>query len=236
MGIIMDKYGSPGYFTKIATADTRRKEFDIKNHSIIRSGRQPDFVFVGDSITHYWELAVYFNMKDNLIVNRGIGGDTTEYLKKRFYADVIQLKPKYCIMGIGVNDTTELEEDYWKVVEAKPYDEVLKNAQKNIENIIMQAKSNGITLILTTLLPINVPVYRDEPIRKRYIKEMNLWLKDISERENIILVNYYDAMVDEKTGILLDNIMYEGLHPDGAGYEIMARVLKDTLGKKGIGI
>ena len=60
---------------------------------------------------------------DQLIINRGIAGDTTKYLKKRFYVDAVQLKPKYCILGIGINDSIELEGDYWKKLEPVPYSE-----------------------------------------------------------------------------------------------------------------
>ena len=61
-----------------------------------------------------------------MIINRGIAGDTTKYLKKRFYVDAVQLKPKYCILGIGINDSIELEGDYWKKLEPVPYSEKLK--------------------------------------------------------------------------------------------------------------
>ena len=64
--------------------------------------------------------------KKRLIINRGIAGDTTKYLKKRFYVDAVQLKPKYCILGIGINDSIELEGDYWKKLEPVPYSEKLK--------------------------------------------------------------------------------------------------------------
>ena len=71
-------------------------------------------MFIGDSITEYWELNAYFRNSDQLIINRGIAGDTTKYLKKRFYVDAVQLKPKYCILGIGINDSIELEGDIGK--------------------------------------------------------------------------------------------------------------------------
>lgn len=229
MGFIQEKYGSPGYFTQVIAADSRRKEFDIKNDSLMQSDQKPDFIFIGDSITHYWELRAYFHYQGQLIVNRGIGGDTTEYLKKRFYADVLQLNPKYCIMGIGINDSIELEGDYWKLLEPKPYEEVLCKAQKNIEDIILQAKNEDMVLILTSLLPIHMPISLNESARKQYINDMNQWMKQITRREELIFVNYFEAMVVQETSELLDGITYDGIHPNGKGYEIMASVLKNTL-------
>ena len=115
---------------------------DIKNHSVVRAGCKPDFLFIGDSITQYWELEAYFDGPGQLLINRGIEGDTTTYLNKRFQVDALQLKPRYCIMGIGVNDTICLEGDYWKLIPPLPYDEVLYTAQANIKEIIRKAKAS----------------------------------------------------------------------------------------------
>ena len=163
------------YFSEDVAADKNRKEFDIKNHTLCYTNQRPDFLFIGDSITEYWELNAYFRNSDQLIINRGIAGDTTKYLKKRFYVDAVQLKPKYCILGIGINDSIELEGDYWKKLEPVPYSEKLKIVKSNIIEIIQQAKKEKIMLILTSLLPINIPILRYERDRKMYIKELNEW-------------------------------------------------------------
>jgi len=224
-----EEYTRPGYFSEIAAADSRRKEFDIKNHSLIYTCQKPDFLFIGDSITHYWELNAYFNRPGQLIVNRGIGGDTTGYLRKRFYADALQLHPKYCIMGIGINDSIELEGDYWKRIEPKPYEEVLTAAQRNIMDIIRQAEHSDTMLILASLLPIHIPVSLNEAVRRKYIKEMNEWLEQTAKKEKLIFVNYYVTTIFPGTEKPPDGITYDGLHPNAKGYEIMAEALKNTL-------
>lgn len=179
------------YFSEDVAADKNRKEFDIKNHTLCYTNQRPDFLFIGDSITEYWELNAYFRNSDQLIINRGIAGDTTKYLKKRFYVDAVQLKPKYCILGIGINDSIELEGDYWKKLEPVPYSEKLKIVKSNIIEIIQQAKKEKIMLILTSLLPINIPILRYERDRKMYIKELNEWLMEMAKMNNLIFVNYY---------------------------------------------
>ena len=219
------------YFSEDVAADKNRKEFDIKNHTLCYTNHRPDFLFIGDSITEYWELNAYFRNSDQLIINRGIAGDTTKYLKKRFYVDAVQLKPKYCILGIGINDSIELEGDYWKKLEPVPYSEKLKIVKSNIIEIIQQAKKEKIMLILTSLLPINIPILRYERDRKMYIKELNEWLMEMAKMNNLIFVNYYATMTFPGTDKLLDGITYDGLHPNAKGYQIMATVLKNTLKK-----
>lgn len=224
------------YFSLPVAADSRRKEFDIKNHSLIYEKKRPDFLFIGDSITHYWELNNYFGQTNGLIINRGIGGDTTTYLRKRFYVDAIQLQPKYCILGIGINDSIDLEGDYWKLLEPKPYNEVLTTAEKNLEDIIFQAEKAEMELIFTSVLPINIPISLHEEARIQYIKDINGWLKFTAQDRNIIYVDYYQGLVNPDTGKIKDGTTYDGLHPNALGYHIMAEILKTTLGKNNIKI
>lgn len=226
--------GQLGYYSETVAADSRRKEFNIKNHSLIHSGQKPDFLFIGDSITHYWELPAYFHTPGQLIINRGIGGDTTEYLKKRFSPDALQLNPRYCIMGIGINDSIALEGDYWKLIPPLPYHQVLSMAKDNISDIIKQARSSKTTLILASLLPITIKLALHEKERKKYICELNQWLAKTAEENNLMFVDYYNAAADKGTDMPLDGITYDGLHPNGRGYEIMTAVLKDTLKKHNI--
>lgn len=49
-------------------------------------------------------------------------------------------------------------------------------------------------LILTSLLPINIPILRYERDRKMYIKELNEWLMEMAKMNNLIFVNYYATM------------------------------------------
>ena len=224
------------YFTENVAADTRRKEFDIKNHSLIHAKKCPDFLFIGDSITQYWELNAYFQTANTLLINRGIAGDTTTYLKKRFFVDALQLHPKYCILGIGINDSIDLEGDYWKQLQPKPYDIVLSTAQKNIADIIHQAKSSTTCLIITSLLPFSVPVFLHEQDRKKYVTEMNIWLENTAKYNNLIFVDYYSAITKIYEDNAIHLITYDGLHPNALGYEIMADTLKNTLYQNNIQI
>ena len=224
------------YFTQTVAADSRRKEFDIKNHSLIYEGRKPDFLFIGDSITHYWELNNYFYQNGKLIVNRGIRGDTTAYLKKRFFVDAIQLKPQYCIMGIGINDSIDLEGDYWKRLEPRPYAQVISEAQKNIEDIIIRAGEGDLELILTSILPINIPISLHEEARIQYVEDMNRWISKTAKDYGKIFVDYYKVLLDPGTGRIKDGTTYDGLHPNAVGYRIMTEVLRETLKNNNIEI
>lgn len=228
-------YARGEYYSLPVAADRNRKEFDIKNHSLIFMKKQPDILFIGDSITEYWELGAYFQTPGQLIINRGIGGDTTEYLKRRFYEDAVQIHPKHCILGIGINDSADLEGDYWKRLLPRNYDELLSSVKANIASILEMSKKAEIPLILTSLLPIDIPIQRHVAMRKRYILELNEWLKDAAKRDGLIFVDYYPHFLAENSrDQLLVHLTYDGLHPNAKGYARMADVLRETLGKHGI--
>lgn len=229
-----NEYDSPGYFSLNVYADTRRKEFDIKNLTLLENKINPDFIFIGDSITHYWELNSYFNKPGQLIINRGIGGDTTTYLAKRLWSDALQHSPKYCLIGIGINDSIDLEGDYWKQIPGLHYDEVLIRAKENYINIIEQCLETSTIPIICSLLPINIPVSLCESKRKKFICDFNNFLSNYSKEKNIIYVDYYHTTVVPGTNILLDGITYDGLHPNANGYNIMSTVLRNTLKKHNI--
>src|SRR5437762_104781 len=59
-------------------------------------------VFMGDSITDFWNLSESFPGKP--YVNRGIGGQVTAQMLVRMYPDVINLKPAAMVLLAGTND------------------------------------------------------------------------------------------------------------------------------------
>ena len=64
----------PGLFG--GQGDLRRTEFDIRNSQIFCNKIPVDIVFLGDSITHFWEVEEYFK-EYGIVVNRGIGGEVS---------------------------------------------------------------------------------------------------------------------------------------------------------------
>lgn len=224
----------PGFFSKQVDADSKRGEFNTKNTVIVENNFEVDFVFIGDSITDNCEINVYLGRTDNVIINRGISGDSTEYLLKRFDADVVQLKPKHCILMIGVNDSWDLEYDPWSHREGISVEEAVKRAYENIKEITKKTQSNNINLILCSILPTNMTFTNRNKERNIYIAKVNKKLKRLCEDENIIYADYYSAFVQNGDIYVKDELTFEGLHPNTKGYNLMMKILKETLSNKGI--
>ena len=73
------------------------------NAKLVESGKPISTVFLGDSITEYWQQGDPTFFSDKL-QDRGISGQTTAQILLRFYPDVVALKPRVVHLMAGTND------------------------------------------------------------------------------------------------------------------------------------
>jgi lysophospholipase L1-like esterase len=222
----------PGFFATAAAADSRRGEFDIGNEILIAHRVPVDFVFIGDSITHMWELNAYFGRGEHYIVNRGIGGDISSHVLRRFDADVIQLKPNHVVIKIGVNNFWAL--DGWTALDRKTAEQIIPGLVDDIREMVRKAKANGIIPIICSVLPTSLPQSGNNDTRNKSIVIVNHKLQILANEESSIYVDYHSHMTKEDGIQLRDELADDGLHPHLLGYDIMAKVLNETLEQKGI--
>lgn len=171
---------------------------------------QKRVVFMGDSITEFWSTVdpEYFSGKP--YVNRGISGQTTPQMLLRFRADVIALKPTAVVILAGIND-----------IAGNTGPMTIEMIRDNIFSMIELAKANHIKVILCSVLPAYDFPWKpnQEPIAK--IKALNEILQNYAVANNIVYVDYYSAMVDERKGLKAD-YSNDGVHPNKTGYQVMA--------------
>jgi len=172
----------------------------------------PRVVFLGDSITDGWRLNEYFPGRD--FVNRGIGGQITGQMLGRFYADVIALRPAAVVILAGTNDIAR---------GVSP--DIIRN---NITMMCDLADVHRIRVILASILPVSDhhkdvnPAYEQTKRRPLpAILEMNRWIQSTCEKRGYVYLNYYPAMAGPD-GQMAPNLADDGLHPNAAGYRIMA--------------
>jgi lysophospholipase L1-like esterase len=176
-------------------------------------------VFFGDSITDGWHLDQYFPGKG--YINRGISGQTTSQMLLRFHQDVISLQPAVVVILAGTND-----------IAGNTGPISLPDIEANFTSIAELAKASGVKMIVSSVTPVhdytpqaqNFFAQRD-PAK---ILALNAWLKDYCERNRLIYLDYFSAMVDDR-GLLRENLATDGLHPVDAGYKIMSSLAEDAI-------
>ena len=169
-------------------------------------------VFFGDSITDGWKLADYFPGKP--YVNRGISGQTTPQMLVRFREDVIDLQPKAVVILAGTND-----------IAGNTGPMTVEQIEENYSSLAELAAANQVKIIFSSVLPVNnytpeaQEFFADRSPAK--ILELNHWLKNYCVAHGCIYLDYFSAMVDDK-GLLKKELADDGLHPNVAGYKVMA--------------
>ena len=181
-------------------------------------------VFMGDSITDYWdnpEYGGFFPGKPYL--NRGISGQTTEQMLARFRQDVIALKPRAVVILGGINDLN-------LKTEGAPID--------NLSSMAELARVHQIEVILASLLPVSdysrapdgQPIIRSQQIPPGRIVEINNMLKGYAAEHGFTYLDYYSAMVDAQ-GMLKAELADDGLHPNARGYAVMQPLAEQAIEK-----
>lgn len=178
-------------------------------------------VFFGDSITDIWKLEDFFPGKPYF--NRGIGGQTTPQMLVRFRQDVINLQPKVVVILAGTNDiagnTGPMRND---------------DIEANFASFAELARVHGIHVVYASLLPVHNYTERSRDFcaqrPQARILELNSWLKGYCTKNNIIYLDYFSAMVDDK-GMMKKDLADDGLHPNAAGFKIMAPLADGAIQK-----
>ena len=162
-------------------------------------------VFIGDSIVAWWAFAG--------VVNRGIPGQTTGQVLARFRADALDLQPRAVVVLAGTND----------IGQDVPLDVTLGNYQSMAE----LAAVHGVRLVLVSVLPV-YPVALGRPRPPERILELNRWLREYAGRQGLAYADCHAAMLDGE-GVLRRELSDDGLHPNAAGYAVMAPIVAEAL-------
>jgi lysophospholipase L1-like esterase len=178
-------------------------------------------VFFGDSITDIWKLDESFPGRH--YINRGIGGQTTPQMLVRFRPDVIDLQPAAVVVLAGTND-----------IAGNTGDETLEQIEGDYATMAELAKVHRIRMVFASVMPINnynpraLSFFLQRSPEK--ILQLNAWLKKYCADNGLVYLDYFSAMVDGR-GMLKAGLTEDGLHPNAAGFAVMAPLAEAAIEK-----
>lgn len=179
-------------------------------------GRPVEAVFIGDSITEFWEAAAP-GLFQGGVVNRGIGAQTSPQLLLRFQQDVVALRPRVVHIMVGTNDVAGNSGP------SRPED--FKN---NIRAMVELAQAHDIAVVIGAIPPSNAFYWRPELQPAGRIAELNAWLADYARQRDVLFVDYHAAMLGA-AGALRSDLTADGVHPDEHGYAVMTPMAHDAI-------
>lgn len=176
--------------------------------------KAPLGVMMGNSITEGWYNQDSAFFKKYNLVGRGISGQTSSQMLVRFRQDVINLKPKFCLIMAGIND-----------IGLNNGQITLENILGNIQSMCELAKCNGIRPIICSVTPSNHIGWRPQvkEVSKK-VTTLNAMLKAYAKKNKIQYIDYYSSLVGEN-GSYKKGYSNDDVHPVLDAYKVMENIL-----------
>ena len=174
-------------------------------------------VYIGDSITESWVAHFPTLFPGRSYVGRGISGQTTSQILLRFRQDVVALKPNVVVILAGTND-----------IAGNTGPITIAQIADNIASMADIARANGIRVVLSSVLPASdYPWKRGlDPAPK--IAALNALIQRYANANSLVYLDYHSAMVDARGGLRGD-LSGDGVHPNAAGYRLMASLAEQAI-------
>ncbi len=155
----------------------------------------------------YWMMKMH---PEWTVLNRGLNGERTDQILKRFQKYAETEKPQTVIVLAGVNDLYQ------------GYSE--KEVETNLEKIYMLAVDKKIRVVACTILPYN----RATSAVMLKMLRVNLWIQEFSKKNQFLFCDTFKVVSNpEHFGKLSGSP--DGLHPDVEGYKKMGEAITQVL-------
>lgn len=205
-------------------------------------------VFIGDSISDYgrarplgeghsnaigWGTSYVANAGALLscmypelhlrITNMGISGNQARHLKERWQTDVMDLKPDWVSVLIGINDV-------WRCFDSPTLPEKhvsLEDYRAVYEELIQTTLPTVKGMILMT--PYFMEPNKDDPMRAM-MDQFGAVVKELAEKYNLIFVDLqagWDKLFEHMHPC---NIAWDRIHPNPVGCMYIAKQFLDAVG------
>lgn len=157
------------------------------------------------------------------IVNTGIGGNKVTDLEKRWQTDVMDLKPDWLCVLIGVNDS--YSQFHSPFVPSWHTD--IKTYSRTLESLVEQAKPRTKGMILMS--PFIVDINAEDPARCKVLEYANA-MKDIAKKHNTHFIDL-QGVLDEYCKYRHPSFLtLDRIHPNFIGSMLIAKAFLKEAG------
>ena len=215
----------PRYAPDAAKPNGWHKRYDGKRKQLARSKNQVQILFLGDSITHYWErngqkdkrgmggLATFKKyFAPYKVLNLAYAGDRTQHtlwmVEQSKFLD--NIKPQLTVLMIGTNNLGRVESSPAVTAEA------IKLIVEKIRKKLPETK-----VLVFGVFP------RAPKVRHKFraqIKTINDIICKLADNENVFYCDI-TAKLLAADGELKAEVMPDFLHPSDIGYEVWAQAI-----------
>lgn len=156
------------------------------------------------------------------IVNAGRGGDTTPTLARRWQRDVLDLRPDWVSLMIGINDS-----DPWRQPVTKHNLVSLDVYRATLDEIV--ARTLPVVRGMVLLTPFYLMTDRLHPYRSS-VDEYVTAAREVGAARGAVVVNT-QAEFDNLLAVLpSEAFSHDRVHPNQAGHMVLAKLLCKAIG------
>lgn len=177
------------------------------------------------------------------VVNAGVGGNTTQHARKRFQTDVLDRQPELVILQFGINDAAV---DVWRTPAATQARVDLQTYAKNLRYFCEELKAHDCQIVLMTPNPLCwtdklKKLYGKPPYDPEHQEGFNTLLKryaevarQVAQEKQVALVDVYQEFnsFGKRDGHSKQDLLLDGMHPNGRGHQLIAALLTKTITRK----
>lgn len=182
----------------------------------------PVVLFMGDSVTARWHVEQCVPGAFNF----GVGGQTSVDMLARFNADIIAPAPapgSTVIIDAGGNDIAKFSNP----------------SITDVAAMAAAAQQHGLKVVLTTVIPFDywfpggiqssTDYAGHQQILTDHMAEWNDSIRALAAQQHYGLVDYYPLFTWPTSGLPVDTMYVDGLHPSLTGYAVMCSTLLGAL-------
>lgn len=172
-------------------------------------------VAIGDSLTYGYPYPPYYSwvrrVADRMGVemdNKGVCGETTADMRRRFTPDVVASRPDWVIITGGSNDAFA--------------GTAATEVAANVQAMVNEALRHGIRPVVGLAPPMGLP---EEATLAEYRKA----LQALAATACLPVLDFYQPLLDKAGGGIRRGLHTDGVHPNEDGYALMADAAVATL-------
>lgn len=158
------------------------------------------------------------------LVNRGTSGNTVRDLKARWQTDVLDLKPDWLSVMIGINDVWRQFDTPLRTELHVPLDEYART----LEELVARTRPGVRGLVLAT--PFVIEPNRADAMRKM-MDAYGAVVRDLAKKHDARFVDVQAAFDEVLAHTHPMTLAWDRIHPNTTGHMIIARAFLKTLGE-----
>ena len=157
------------------------------------------------------------------VVNMGSSGHTVLDLKERWQTDVLDLKPDWLSIMIGINDV-------WRQFDSPRQTEIHvlpDEYERTLDALITRTLPSVPNIVLMT--PFYLEPNLSDPMRRR-MDEYGAIVRNLAEKHGTLFVDTQAAFDAVLADYYPATLAWDRVHPNQTGQMVLARALLDAIG------